>query len=186
MNQSDKVLQETKKWVETFVLGLNLCPFARHPYKAGKIRFIVFEGKDIEHLTETVVREIAYLDRTPPSVCETTLIIIRDFLGEFDEYLDYLEVAEYVLEQINMEGVFQVASFHPDYQFEGTMPHDAENFTNRSPYPMLHLLREESVERAIEAYPEVGDIPAQNILTMNELGAEKIKQMLNELKKTPQ
>jgi uncharacterized protein len=185
MSQNDKILDITKKWVEEFVLGLNLCPFARHPYRSGKVRFVVFEGDDTEHLTETMVREIAYLDKTPASVCETTIVIIRDMLQDFEEYLDYLEVAEFVLEQLDMEGVFQVASFHPDYQFDGTLPNDAENFTNRSPYPMLHILREDSVERAIEAFPEVGDIPAQNIKTMNELGTDKIKRMLHELKKTP-
>ena len=184
MNQNDKVLEITKKWVETFVLGLNLCPFARHPYNNGKIKYVLFEGNDVEKLTEVLVAEMAYLEEVTPSVCETTLIILCDTLTEFQDYLDYLEVAEYVLEQIDLSHVFQVASFHPDYQFDETLPNDAENFTNRSPYPMLHILREDSVERAIEAFPEVGDIPAQNIETMNKLGAAKIKKMLHDLKKT--
>lgn len=184
MNQNDKIISITQKWLETFVLGLNLCPFARHPYRNGKIRFVVFENENLEHLTELLVKEMAYLEKTPPSVCETTLIILRDGLKDFEEYLDYLEMAEYVLEQIDLSHVFQVASFHPDYQFEETLPNDAENYTNRSPYPMLHILREDSVERAIEAFPEVGDIPAQNIETMNKLGTEKIKKMLHELTKT--
>lgn len=184
MNQNDKIISITQKWLETFVLGLNLCPFARHPYRNGKIRFVVFETENLEHLTEMLVKEMAYLEQTTPSVCETTLIILRDGLKDFEEYLDYLEMAEYVLEQIDLSHVFQVASFHPDYQFEETLPNDAENYTNRSPYPMLHILREDSVERAIEAFPEVGDIPAQNIETMNKLGTEKIKKMLHELTKT--
>lgn len=184
MNENDKVIAITQKWVETFVLGLNLCPFARHPYRTGRIRYVVFEGEDLDLLTELLATELQYLDNTPPSVCETTLIILKEALPEFLDYLDYLEVAEYVVEQIKFEGVFQIASFHPDYQFEDTLPTDVENYTNRSPYPLLHILREDSVERSIEAFPEVGDIPAQNIEMMNKIGSEKIKQMLNDVKKS--
>ena len=184
MNQNDKIIQITHKWFETFVLGLNLCPFARHPYKNDKVRFVVFEGDNLEKLTELVVQEMDYLEKVSPAVCETTLVILRDSLSDFQEYLDYLEVAEYVLEQLELSLVFQVASFHPDYQFDETLPNDAENYTNRSPYPMLHILREDSVERAIEAYPEVGDIPATNIETMNQLGTAKLKKMLYDITKT--
>lgn len=183
MNRKEIVLKETKEWLEVFVLGLNLCPFARHPYRNDKIKFVVFEGDDTELLTQTLVTELEYLDNNTPSVCETILIILQDALTDFEEYLDYLEVAEYVIEEIKFEGVFQVASFHPDYQFDETLPSDAENYTNRSPYPILHLLREDSVERAIEAFPEVGDIPAQNIATMNKLGVEAIKKMLYDIKR---
>jgi uncharacterized protein len=185
MNQNDIILTQTKKWIETFVLGLNLCPFARHPFKNGKIRYTIFNGEDGEQLAETLVRELAYISQTPPSVSETTLIIIPDILKDFHEYLDFLDLAEDIVAEFELEGVIQVASFHPDYQFEDTLVTDAENYTNRSPYPMVHLLREDSVTRAIEAFPEVGDIPAQNIETMNTLGIDKIKQMLNELKRTP-
>ncbi|NJN34636.1 MAG: DUF1415 domain-containing protein [Saprospiraceae bacterium] len=178
------ILQITKNWLNTFVLGLNLCPFARHPLRHGKVRFVVFEGNDLEALTETFVRELAYLDQTPPSVCDTTLIILGEILSDFEDYLDFIEMSEIVVEQLDLEGVFQVASFHPDYQFEETEPFEAENYTNRSPFPIIHLLRENSVTRAIEAFPEVGDIPARNIETMNNLGLEKIKKMLDEVRKT--
>ncbi len=184
MNENDIVIKITQDWIEAFVLGLNLCPFARHPYRAGKIKYAVFEGDNLELLTELLVNELEYLDITPASVCETTLIILKEALPEFLDFLDYLEVAEYVVEQIKFEGIFQIASFHPDYQFEDTLPSDVENYTNRSPYPILHILREDSVERSIEAFPEVGDIPAQNIDTMNKLGSEKIKKMLNDIKRT--
>jgi hypothetical protein len=183
MINNETVLKLTKQWIETFVLGLNLCPFARHPYKNGKIRYVVFEGVDIEHLTETLVREIAYLEQSPPSVVETSLVILKEALSDFDEYLDYLEVTEFVLNELELAGVFQIASFHPDYQFEGTEPEDAENYTNRSPFPMIHILREDSVTRAVEAYPEVGNIPEQNIATMNKLGVDKIKQMIYDIKR---
>lgn len=184
MNNTENVLGITKAWLEAFVLGLNLCPFARHPYRTEKIRYVVFEGEDLEQLTETLVKELQYLDTTTPSVCETVLIILKDALADFQEYLDYLEMAEIVVEQMDFEGIFQVASFHPDYQFDETLPNDVENYTNRSPYPILHLLREDSVERAIEAFPEVGDIPTQNIETMKKLGIQTVKKMLNDIKRT--
>jgi uncharacterized protein len=130
------------------------------------------------------VREVAYMEQSPPSVVETSLIILKECLLDFDEYLDYLEVTEFVLNELEMTGIFQIASFHPDYQFEGTAPQDAENYTNRSPFPMLHILREDSITRAVEAYPEVGDIPAQNIAMMNSLGVEKLKQMIHDIKRT--
>jgi hypothetical protein len=123
------------------------------------------------------------LEQSPPSVVETSLIILKEALSDFDEYLDYLEVTEFVLNELELAGVFQIASFHPDYQFEGTEPEDAENYTNRSPFPMIHILREDSVTRAVEAYPEVGNIPEQNIEMMNKLGVDKIKQMIYDIKR---
>ena len=176
-----QIIETTQLWIERFVIGLNLCPFARHPFRNGKVRYLVFDGDNAEKLTENLVMEINRLMETTPSVLETTLIILPDMLDDFDAYLDYLEVAEFVLAELDLESAVQVASFHPDYQFDGTTPADAENFTNRSPFPMLHLLREDSIDRAIEAYPEVGDIPAQNIETMNNLGYLRVKKMLDDI-----
>jgi uncharacterized protein len=180
-NSHNHVIDTTKLWVERFVIGLNLCPFARHPFRTDKIKYIVFDGDNQEKLTEKLVMEINHLLETTPSVLETTLIILPDMLADFDEYLDYLEISEFILSELELEGLVQVASFHPDYQFEGTEPDDVENYTNRSPFPILHLLREDSVERAIEAFPEVGDIPAQNIETMKTLGLDHVKKMLNDI-----
>jgi uncharacterized protein len=171
----------TQQWVEQFVIGLNLCPFARHPYRTNKVRYVVFEGNNTEKLTEKLVMEINHLLETSPSVLETTLIILPEMLADFDEYLDYLEISEFVLAELDLDEAVQVASFHPDYQFDGTQPTDVENFTNRSPFPMLHLLREDSIDRAVEAFPEVGDIPAQNIETMNNLGYIHVNKMLNDI-----
>ncbi|MBL7813447.1 MAG: DUF1415 domain-containing protein [Saprospiraceae bacterium] len=184
MKEQKQMIETTKLWLERFVIGLNLCPFAKHPFKNGKIRYVVFEGDDLEKLTETVLKEANELAETSPSVLETTLIILPEVLGEFEEYLEYLEMVEYIFAEVDFEGVIQVASFHPDYQFEDTEITDVENYTNRSPFPMLHLLREDSVTRAIEAYPEVGDIPEKNIQTMNDLGSTRVKQMLDEIIRT--
>ncbi len=175
------IINTTQEWVEKFVIGLNLCPFARHPFRTNKIRYIVFDGDNAEKLTEHLVMEINRLLETSPAVLETTLIILPNMLNDFDEYLDYLEVSEFVLTELDLEESVQVASFHPDYQFDGTAPTDVENFTNRSPFPMLHLLREDSIDRAIEAFPEVGDIPGKNIETMNNLGFLNVKRMFDAL-----
>ncbi len=175
------IIDVTKQWVEQFVLGLNLCPFARHPYRNNKVKYTIFEGNNSEKLTEKLVLEINHLLETPPSVLETTLIILPEMLADFDDYLDYLEISEFILSELELEDLVQVASFHPDYQFDGTDVTDVENFTNRSPFPMLHLLREDSIDRAVEAFPEVGDIPARNIETMKNLGFAHVNKMLHDI-----
>lgn len=184
MKDKEQIIETTKLWLERFVIGLNLCPFAKHPFKNGKIRYIVFEDNDLEKLTELLLKEANELIETTPSVLETTLIILPEILDEFEEYLDYVEMAEFIFAEVELEGVIQLASFHPDYQFEDTEPTDVENYTNRSPFPMLHLIREDSITRAIEAYPEVGNIPETNIETMNNLGLTRVKQMLDDINRT--
>lgn len=169
-----RYLDRTKKWLETFVIGLNLCPFAKKPFSQGRVRFVVETTTDAEQLATTFVRECLHLARTAPEATETTLIIHPDVLTDFEEYLDFLVVAEALIEQLNLTGVIQVASFHPDYQFEDTAPDAPENYTNRSPYPMLHLLREESISHALEHWEAPEEIPQANIEKMNELGLEGI------------
>jgi uncharacterized protein len=173
----------TQQWIEKFVLGLNLCPFARHPFKNDKIRYVVSKPQKDEDLIETLVTELFHLQNISPVVCETTLIIFPSYFEDFEEYLDFVDVSEIAISNLDMEGKFQIATFHPDYQFEDTEPDDVENFTNRSPFPMLHLLREEGLERAIEAFPEVGDIPEKNIETMRQLGLAKVIEMYDEFKR---
>ena len=184
MKDRQQIIDTTKLWLDRFVIGLNLCPFAKHPFRNDKIRYIVFEGNDLEKLTETWLKEANALVETTPSVLETTLIILPEVLDEFEAYLDFVDMSEFILEEVDLDGVIQIASFHPDYQFDETEPTDVENYTNRSPFPMLHLLREESVNRAIEAYPEIGDIPDNNIDTMNKLGLTRVKQMLDDINRT--
>jgi uncharacterized protein len=183
MKENEKAIGITKKWIEAFVLGLNLCPFARHPYKYDKIRYVIFEGEDVKELCKVLTTEMALLDDTTPALLETTVIIAHDGFTDFEDYLSALFDADALLEELDYEGVYQLASFHPDYKFEGSESNDVTNYTNRSPYPMFHLLREDSVTRALDAFPEVGDILSQNQETMTKLGLTKVKKMLDDVQK---
>ncbi len=169
----------TREWVEQFVIGLNLCPFAKKPALEGRIRYVLFEGKDPKELGELLAKELLFLQATDPAVVETTLLIHPCTLRDFADYNDYLEVWDELLVGLDLEGDIQVASFHPDYQFEGTHPDDPENYTNRSPFPMLHLIREASVERAVDLYPNIDSIPERNIARLNELGIAGIRKHFN-------
>jgi uncharacterized protein len=169
----------TREWVEQFVIGLNLCPFAKKPALEGRIRYVLFEGKDPKALGELLAKELLFLQATDPAVVETTLLIHPCALRDFADYNDYLEVWDELLVGLDLEGDIQVASFHPDYQFEGTHPNDPENYTNRSPFPMLHLIREASVERAVDLYPDIDAIPERNIARLNELGIVGILKHFN-------
>lgn len=184
MKDKEQVIHTTKLWLERFVIGLNLCPFAKHPFRNNKIKYVVFDDIDLEKLTETLLMEANELVATTPSVLETTLIIVPEAFDQFENYLDYLNMAEFIFEEVDLDGIIQIASFHPDYQFDETEITDVENYTNRSPFPMFHLLREDSVTRALEAYPEVGDIPENNIETMNKLGLTHVKQLLDDIIRT--
>ncbi len=168
-------VEKTKNWLEKVVIGLNLCPFAKHPFKSDKIRYVVFEKTDLNQLSELLVTELRLLSEADPVNLETTLIIVPKTLNDFEDYLNYVDFSEQLLEEFDFEGLIQVASFHPLYQFNGTKAEDVENYTNRSPYPMLHLLKESSVTWAVDNFPNVEEIPANNIKTMQELGLEKVK-----------
>lgn len=174
MNQ---IKQDTKDWIEKMVIGLNLCPFAKQPFKTNKIRYVVADGT-LEDLVETLIKEIKMLVVTEASKIETTLIIHPNLLTDFYDYNDFLGIGQYVLENESLEGIIQIASFHPDYQFEGTSKDAAENYTNRSPYPMLHLLREASLEQILKHYPHPELIPERNIDTLNRLGLKGIQDIL--------
>ena len=173
-----KEIEATKRWLEKIVVGLNLCPFARLPFSAGRVRYVLYEGSDIVQLAELMVLEAQRLSRVPADEVETTLIILPHALPDFLDYLDFLEEAEWLIRENELEGIIQVASFHPDYQFAGTQPDAPENYTNRSPYPMLHLLREESIEKALENYENPEAIPERNIEKMRELGVEGVKRLM--------
>lgn len=162
----------TTAWLEKAVIGLNLCPFAKAVHVKGQIRYVVSEATTPEELLETLMNELQLLSDTPAEKVDTTLIIHPHVLNDFEDYNEFLDVADAALEDMGLEGELQVASFHPDYQFADTGKNDIGNFTNRSPYPTLHLLREESVERAVEAFPEADAIFDKNIETMEELGHE--------------
>ncbi len=173
---SAAVERATRRWVADVVVGLNLCPFARKEMVQDRIRFRISDAMGEEHLLEHLCEELRWLEEFPDT--ETTLLIHPRVLADFQEYNAFLEVVEGLIVDLKLEGVFQVASFHPDYQFAGTAPGDPENFTNRSPYPMLHLLREASVERAVDAYPDTDSIPERNIRLMNEMGSPRLSEQL--------
>ena len=169
---SERALEETRAWVERVVIGLDLCPFAKAPQKQGRVRYVLSEARDAEALLATLVEELNLLAETPAERTETTLIVHPHVLADFADYNDFFGVAEDAVAELGLEGVIQVASFHPRYRFEGTAEDDVTNATNRSPHPTLHLLREESVERAVAAFPEAEAIWEANVETMRRLGSE--------------
>lgn len=175
-------IKDTQAWVEHFVIALNLCPFAKNPFVQGRVRFVLESAIKPEALAETLVKESLYLHNLPPEALETTLIVHPHlFKGNFSAYLDFVALAESLIREIRLEGIIQIATFHPNYQFANTAPDDPENYTNRSPYPMLHLIREESVERALTHYKDPEQIPARNIQKMNVLGLEGIQKIWNKI-----
>lgn len=171
-----KPISETKKWLETVVIAHNICPFAERVFKHDGIRFAVETTTEIETCLLNLILECERLD-TDESI-ETTLLIYPNTFADFEAYLDFLELAQGLLEVQNYEGVYQLASFHPNYCFEGSAENDAANYTNRSPYPMLHLLRESSLERALANYKNPEKIPDNNVKLTRELGLEKMKSTL--------
>jgi hypothetical protein len=163
-------IDATRRWVERAVVGLNLCPFARAPFVQGRIRYAVSHARDTDALLDDLCGELQSLAAADPADCETTLLIHPHVLGDFLDYNDFLDSADAAVETLKLDGVLQVASFHPHYQFADSAPDDIENATNRSPYPTLHLLREASVERAAEAMTDPDEIYRRNIDTLRELG----------------
>ncbi|MDV2077887.1 DUF1415 domain-containing protein [Marinobacter xestospongiae] len=172
----------TRRWVERVVVALNLCPFARKELVQERIRFVCSEAVSEEALLCDVHDELQYLEQHPD--VETTLLIHPRVLQEFGAYLDGLADAEALLAHLGFEGVYQIASFHPDYQFAGTDNEAAENYTNRSPYPMMHLLREQSLEQAIAGYPDIDSIPRNNIDRVASLGVPAMRAMVAECLQT--
>jgi hypothetical protein len=170
LNDTDVIIAMTRRWMERAVIGLDLCPFAAGPLRDNRVRFCVSEQRTASGLLEELRSELVGLYAADPLRRETTLLIHPWVLTDFAEYNDFLEACETTVCDLGLEGELQVASFHPRYQFADTQPDDIENFTNRSPYPMLHLLREASVERAIAAAGDTEEIYRRNIRTLRELG----------------
>jgi uncharacterized protein len=164
------IIEATRRWVERAVIGLDLCPFAQGVYRSGRVRFRVSEQRTAVGLLEDLARELTYLQETPAEHCETTLLIHPWGLNDFIEYNEFLEVCDRLIEDLELEGEIQVASFHPHYQFADSGADDVANNTNRSPYPTLHLLRESSVERALEVTPQPESIYENNIRRLRSLG----------------
>jgi hypothetical protein len=174
------VIEATRRWLEKAVIGLNLCPFAKAVHAKGQVRFVVSRAASVDALVEDLAAELKALEAADPAVVDTVLLIHPRVLGDFHDYNDFLDIADTLLDELELTGILQIASFHPQYQFAGTQPDAIENYTNRSPHPMLHLLREDSVERAVTTYPDVADIPERNIVTMNRLGIDGWQVLMKE------
>jgi len=173
MNRSaDAVVQDTRNWLERAVIGLNLCPFAKAVHIKGQVHYAVSAATDPAQLLGDLGAEIDALLALDAATRETTLLIAPRCLASFLDFNDFLAPADRLIRKRRLEGVIQLASFHPDYQFEGTEAGDITNFTNRSPYPTLHLLREESIARAVEAFPQAEAIYESNMETLRRLGRE--------------
>lgn len=161
MPEKEIIIAQTKKWIIDVVIGCNFCPFANREVKRNSIAYEVVAAASNKLVLETLISSLQQLDEN--DTIETMLIILPDNFADFNQYLQLVDLAETLLEKENYEGIYQLASFHPDYLFAGSRNDDPANYTNRSPYPMLHILREESLSRAIDAYPDTEKIPAKNI-----------------------
>lgn len=166
----EAVVAATRDWLEKAVIGLNLCPFAKAVHMKRQIRFVVSHAGSEEALLEDLLHELQLLAAADPADIDTTLLVHPRVLGDFLDYNDFLDIADAAVEELGLAGVLQVASFHPRYQFAGSDPDDMGNFSNRSPYPTLHLLREDSVDKAVAAFPEADRIYEANIGTLRRLG----------------
>jgi uncharacterized protein len=166
----NQVETDMKVWLERAVIGLNLCPFAKGVHVKGQIHYAVSQATNEEELLQDLARELKELVAFDPAVCDTTLLVAPHCLQDFLDFNDLLGAAERMLAEMNLEGIIQIASFHPQFQFAGTQADDISNFTNRAPYPTLHLLREDSIERAVEVFPEAEAIFSKNMETLAQLG----------------
>ncbi|WP_454763378.1 DUF1415 domain-containing protein [Cupriavidus campinensis] len=174
------VVDAVRHWLARAVIGLNLCPFAKSVYVKDQVRYVVSAATRDEDVLDELERELRLLADTDPVQTDTTLLIVPHALADFLAFNDFLYFADRLLRSLRLAGTLQIASFHPDYQFEGTAPDDIENYTNRAPYPILHLIREASIARATEAVPDAADIYERNQATMRRLGPEGYRRWMSE------
>ncbi|PTB18290.1 DUF1415 domain-containing protein [Trinickia symbiotica] len=174
------VIAATQQWLTRAVIGLNLCPFAKAVHVKDQIRYAVSDAHDLEGVLTDLEAELKQLEAADPQRIDTTLVIFPHALADFVEFNDCLFFAERLVAQMGLEGVLQVASFHPHYQFEGSDTDDIENYSNRAPYPILHLLRESSITRAVDAYPDAAGIYERNMETLRRLGHDGWRKLMSE------
>lgn len=173
----DDVLHQTRRWLERAVIGLNLCPFAKAVHRKGQIRYAVTAAETPDELLAELERELGLLAHCDPVLVDTTLLIHPNAMSNFIDFHFFLGEGNALLRKLDLEGVLQIASFHPRYEFAGSAADDRANYTNRSPYPMLHLLREASIDRAVAAYPDFNEITDRNIETLRRLDATAWRQI---------
>ncbi|MBR8060190.1 DUF1415 domain-containing protein [Burkholderia dolosa] len=168
--QHDDILAATRHWLERAVIGLNLCPFAKSVYVKDQVRYAISEATTLEDALADLESELRALEAADPQQIDTTLVIYPHAFADFVDFNDVLSFADRLVQQLRLDGVLQIASFHPQYRFEGSEPDDIENYTNRAPYPILHLLREDSIARAVDAFPDASAIYEKNQETLRRLG----------------
>ncbi len=166
-----------RQWLDEIVVGLGLCPFAAKPLQASRVRIDISLAQDPEVLAADLHLALCRLEETPVSILETSLVVVPNMLADFYDYNDFLDVADAMLEEGDWDGVIQIASFHPAYQFADTDPSDAENFTNRAPYPIFHLLREVSLDAVLASYPDPEMIPERNIALFRQMDRDALKRL---------
>ncbi|EGR1578018.1 DUF1415 domain-containing protein [Vibrio parahaemolyticus] len=171
------ITQQVEQWLNDVVIGLNLCPFAAKPQRNKQIKIFVSEATQEEALLEDILLQLIELSTTEPEKLETTLVVVPNMLQDFWDYNFCIDWVEGLIKQQDWEGIFQVATFHPDYCFGGAAPEDDENLTNRSPYPIFHLIREESMEKVLKHYPDPESIPDTNIARVSALSEEERKEL---------
>ncbi|MBE3787114.1 DUF1415 domain-containing protein [Vibrio parahaemolyticus] len=171
------ITQQVDQWLNDVVIGLNLCPFAAKPQRNKQIKIFVSEATQEEALLEDILLQLIELSTTEPEKLETTLVVVPNMLQDFWDYNFCIDWVEGLIKQQDWEGIFQVATFHPDYCFGGAAPEDDENLTNRSPYPIFHLIREESMEKVLKHYPDPESIPNTNIARVSALSEEERKKL---------
>ncbi|MDY0046635.1 MAG: DUF1415 domain-containing protein [Thauera propionica] len=172
-----QIIDDINQWLDEVVIGLNLCPFAAKPRREKRVRIAISHATDEEALLNDLQAELERLSDTPVEELETTLLAIPDMLENFEDYNDFLDAVDLWVEQFGWEGELQVASFHPQYQFADTEADEPGNLTNRSPWPMLHIIREESLEQAVDHYPDVEGIPERNIKRMEALSEDEKRKL---------
>jgi hypothetical protein len=175
--RASTVFNETCGWLQQAVIGLNLCPFAKAVFTKRQIRYSVSNASDTDTLLNVLCDELQLLAAADPDEIDTTLLIHPGVLGDFTDYNDFLGIADATVRNFGLEGVIQIASFHPKYQFDNSKPDDIENYTNRSPYPMLHLLREQSIARAVDDIGDADEIVERNLKTLRLLGIDGWRQL---------
>ena len=166
------VTDHTRQWLEKAVIGLNLCPFAKAPHVKNLVRISVSQARHLDAFLEDLDRELQLLGDTPADELETTLLVHPTLFPDFDTFNQMLDIADAAVVDNSLEGIVQIAPFHPDFQFEGTDSDDIGNYTNRSPYPTLHLIREDSIAKAAQAFPDASAIFERNIALLEKMGHE--------------
>lgn len=178
---AEHIDRRVREWLEQFVVGLNLCPFARRVVSSEALRIVVCDATQHRDLAAAFMSELDLIQQSSESMVATTLLAMPYALCDFEEYLDFVDDAESLLEEVGLSGVIQLASFHPEYQFEGEPAESAGHYTNRAPFPLIHFLREEMVTRALDQFPDSEQIPQRNIQRLEAMGVATIEEMLKSL-----